>query len=88
MPGRRFPGVVIQGDTLFNLQNGTRFLLGQFRRLGDEDRYYETLVIAEGLQAQLEHYETTLGERGIELPYSGSVHTHPIIDDFDSYQVD
>lgn len=73
LPGRRFPGIVMQGDTLSNLFDSTRFLLGEFKRLGDEERYYETLSFAEELQGQLLHYERTLERQGIQLPYTVSI---------------
>lgn len=82
LPGRKFPGIVIQGDTLSSLLESTRYLLAQFRELRDEERYYEVLMIAESLHAQLLHYEETLAKRGSPLPYSKPVSEHPVIDDF------
>ena len=84
LPGRRFPGVVIQGDTLSNLFDGARYLLAQFRELRDEERYYEVLMLAEQLQAQLQHYEQTLAQSGTQLPYSISISQRLVTDDFDA----
>jgi hypothetical protein len=83
LPGRRFPGIVMQGDSLFSLLQGVRLLLARFREMRDEERYYETLMIAETLYGQLQHYEETLAARGMGLPYPGSVADNPIHDDFE-----
>jgi hypothetical protein len=82
MPGRSFPGIVMQGDTLSNLFDGVRFLLREFKARRDEERYFETLMIAEQLQGQLAHYEETLSKRGIGLPYSVSIRERLISDDY------
>ncbi|MFA6561808.1 MAG: hypothetical protein WCV00_07845 [Verrucomicrobiia bacterium] len=84
LPGRRFPGIVMQGDTLSNLFDSARFLLGEFKRLRDEERYYETLTFTEQLQAQLVHYEETLQAQGMQLPYTVSVKERKVTDDFDA----
>jgi len=83
MPGRRFPGVVIQGDSLFSIYGSMRGLLKHFRRIRDEEHFYEALEVAEVIQAQLRHYEDALTSAGRDLPYPGSVHDHPVSDDFD-----
>jgi hypothetical protein len=82
LPGRRFPGIVMQGDTLSNVFENARFLLSEFKRLRDQERYYETLMFAEELQAQLLHYEETLERQGIELPYTVPVRKRLVKDDF------
>jgi hypothetical protein len=82
MPGRKFPGIVMQGDTLSNLFDGVRFLLREFKARRDEERYFETLIIAEQLQGQLIHYEKTLNTRAIGLPYVVSIHNRLVLDEF------
>jgi len=82
MPGRKFPGIVMQGDTLSNLFDGVRFLLHEFKVRRDEERYFETLMIAEQLQGQLVHYEETLSERGIGLPYTVPIRERFVSDDY------
>ena len=52
LSGRRFPGIVVQGDTLSNFFDSARYLLGELKRLRDEERYFEVLMFAEQLQAQ------------------------------------
>jgi hypothetical protein len=82
LPGRRFPGIVMQGDSLSNVFDSARYLLAEFRRLRDEERYYEVLMFAEQLQAQLLHYEETLESHGTELPYTVSVRQRLVSDDY------
>jgi len=86
--GRRFPGIVIQGDTLSNLFEGARFLLAQFKRTRDEERYYEALMLAENLQGYLVHYEMTLAQHGFELPYTVSIQKRLVSDDFGAEKAD
>ncbi|MEK7413938.1 MAG: hypothetical protein AAB263_11545 [Planctomycetota bacterium] len=83
LPGRRFPGIVMQGDTLSNIFDSARSLLAEFKRLRDEERYYETLMFTEQLQAQLVHYEETLQARCMQLPYTVSIRERKVTDDFD-----
>ena len=82
LPDRRFPGIVMQGDTLSNLFDSAKFLLAEFKRLRDEEGYYGTLMFAEQMQAQLVHYEETLQAQGIQLPYTVSVKDRRVSDDF------
>jgi type VI protein secretion system component VasF len=84
LPGRRFPGIVIQGDTLSNLFDSAQFLLAEFKRLRDEERYYETLMFAEQLQAQLVHYEEVLQAQGMQLPHTISASERRVTDDFNA----
>jgi hypothetical protein len=84
LPGRKFPGVVIQGDTLSNLFDGVRCVLQEAKRLQNEELFYEMLMLAEQLQGQLLHYEETLAKQGIELPYTISVREKLVKDDFAS----
>lgn len=72
MPGRNFPGVIIQGDTLhalvqrFNeMQNLVK--IGNYEELADEIEY-----IKEELTEALENYEATCSKYRIELPYPQS----------------
>jgi hypothetical protein len=82
LPGRRFPGIVIQGDTLSNMFDGARYLLAEFKRAHDEERYFETLMFAELLQGQLLHYEETLAKHSMSLPYTVSVRERLVRDDY------
>lgn len=84
MPGRKFPGIVMQGDTLSNVFDSVRFILAEFKARRDEERYFETLLFAEQLQGQLLHYEQTLTERGIGLPYTVSIRERLVTDDYEN----
>ena len=84
LPGRRFPGIVMQGDTLSNLFDGVRYLLVEFKRARDEERYFETLMFAEQLQGQLLHYEETLAKHGIGLPYPISIKDRLVKNEYES----
>jgi len=82
LSGRRFPGIVIQGDTLASMFDAAKHLLGEFKRLRDEERYFETLMFVEHLQGQLLHYEETLERMGMQLPYSGSIKSRLAANDY------
>jgi hypothetical protein len=73
----------MQGDTLSNVFESAKFLLAEFKRARDEERYYETLMFVEQLQDQLLHYEDTLAKQGMELPYVNSIKGRLVQDDFD-----
>lgn len=82
LPGRKFPGIVIQGDTLSNMFDGACYLLAEFKKARDEERYFETLMFAEQLQGQLLHYEQTLAKHSMGLPYTISVSERLVKDDY------
>jgi class 3 adenylate cyclase len=72
VPGRRFPGVVIQGDSLSILQADVR----QARALAREDSQEARQELAdvlmdleEKLSGYLAVYEQTLRAHGMALPY-------------------
>jgi hypothetical protein len=67
-PGRRFPGVLIQSDTLSSL-------VGRVKELtACVDPETETGIMGgellDDLTHLLRHYETVLVQHGIELPYA------------------
>lgn len=64
MPGRAFPGVVVQGDTLFSL-------LSLARAIATETPNSDSAVsLVEELAAMLARYETALHAHGIRKPYA------------------
>jgi hypothetical protein len=69
MPERRFPGVVIQGDTLAGLNHLASEMLDALRVLGDTASTEPAEELANRLAVYLQHYEQVLAEHGIELPY-------------------
>lgn len=67
LPGRAFPGVVIQGDTLHGF-------IAELRELASESRAYERQLLLADILDRLEglqtHYEAVLDREGMTLPYS------------------
>jgi hypothetical protein len=70
MPGRSFPGLVIQGDTMSTLADHAEYIYEKCRNSDDEDLLWETKNLMETLNGLLLHYEIVLGEHDIPLPYS------------------
>jgi hypothetical protein len=70
MPGRRFPGVVLQGDSLRILYDLAADVLGQCKPDADEDLQASAEEMVELLRQYVLHYEATLKASGMELPYS------------------
>ncbi|MFD6551890.1 DUF6959 family protein [Streptomyces sp. NPDC058398] len=69
MPGRRFPGVLVQGDSLHVLRSDVSDVVEACER-GDLDEARESagLLLAD-LDALLARYEAALSEHGIPRPY-------------------
>ena len=69
MPGRQFPGLVLQGDSL-SIMLGMAEEIFERTRTADDPELSET---AAGLQALLQgylrHYETVLRGHDLALPY-------------------
>lgn len=80
-PGRKFPGCVIQGDSLRILCGLATNVAARIRENLPEDE--EFLVNMEELVGQLVarllHYQHVLAEHGIELPYAVPVTTADIV---------
>ena len=70
MPGRSFPGAVIQGDSLAILCNHARSIHRRVAQIGDSELLGETAELLELLEDRLQHYEQVLSEHGIRLPYT------------------
>lgn len=84
MPGRRFPAVAIQGDSLSNMLSTALELMEKGKLYKDEDLYYSSLELAERLRDHLAHYEEILEKEGFEKPYSLTAKRIVIADDFDN----
>jgi hypothetical protein len=69
LPGRRFPGVVMQGDTLSDYVTTLSEVLGSLDETEQEEAYFEVLRLKEQLENALDHYEQVCSNNGIELPY-------------------
>ena len=66
-PGRKFPGVLVQGDTLSILCRSADDICKHFDR--DSDAYYDAAELRDSLQALLTHYKAVLRDHGIPLPF-------------------
>jgi len=71
-PGRRFPALVIQGDTLFGLlQEMERLLTGLRIASGIDPKLVDSAqYLRDSLDERLQHFESVLQKHGIGLPYS------------------
>lgn len=69
-PGRRFPGSLIQGDSLSVLVEEAREIFAAVQKTADP----ELLALVQGHKEKLEDrlsiYEDALNEHGIALPYA------------------
>ncbi len=68
-PGRRFPGVLVQGDTLWTLCQQADAACAAGRDLLPADSYEDFNGLRNALQVFLAHYKTVLGEHDIPLPF-------------------
>ncbi len=68
-PERRFPGVLMQGDTLNQLVRELNRVQTDAQLVNSEVAE-DIAGIREHLQSLLDHYEATLSAHGIALPYS------------------
>jgi hypothetical protein len=69
LPGRRFPGVVIQGDSLGNLNAITKRLVAALSDGRVEDARDEATEIQELLSGYKHVYEDAMNQAGLALPY-------------------
>ena len=67
VPGRHFPGIVIQGDTLSTLVHDAEEIASGVRDGGSPLDAAEAL--ADRLSELLAHYARSLTEHGIRLPF-------------------
>lgn len=70
-PGRRYPGILIQGDTMLNFLASLKELASLEPGLSDFKEELEGLT--EQWEALIRHYDTVLKESDIQLPYNHSV---------------
>jgi predicted RNase H-like HicB family nuclease len=68
-PGRRFPGVLIQGDTLASLCADVRRVVAIACPHLDSDGQFELYDLQERLAEFLEHYKRVLRQHGLPLPF-------------------
>jgi hypothetical protein len=72
LPGRRFPGVLVQGDSLsilLSMAEAVETLLEEGRT---PEAAEEVGDLADSLAEMLRRYEAALKDHGIERPYNGA----------------
>lgn len=69
-PGRRFPGVLVQGDTLYRLCRQADLVCAEGLSRLNPESYQELNDLRNSLWGFLTHYKTILGEHEIALPFS------------------
>lgn len=67
--GRSYPGVVIQGDSLFSLYRAAEKLLSSINADGETYDYDAAEFLHDSLKEYLSVYEEVLGKKGMELPF-------------------
>lgn len=72
-PGRNFPGMVIQGDSLAKLYRRAAELCRLAKQSEDEDLHDEAAALSQELGDRLAHYEQVLSAYGIEIPYASPI---------------
>ena len=72
IPWRKFPGIVIQGDSLKNLSVITNSIVERIRDVGDEELLGDVQELSQILSSYLECYERVLELNKIPLPYTSS----------------
>ena len=69
-PERKFPGVLVQGDTLHSLCCSADDACAVAKSLLAADAYDELNELRNHLWSLLNHYKSVLGEHQIPLPFS------------------
>lgn len=69
MPGRRFPGVVLQGDSLKILLGLSEDIVSLTKEYTSENLKETAAQLSELLAGYVENYESTMRRCGKQLPY-------------------
>jgi len=68
-PGRKFPGALIQGDSLYALCKAADSACDAARAEGRTQAYEEIAGVRDALSRHLNHYKEVLASHGIQLPF-------------------
>ncbi|MBI4658831.1 MAG: hypothetical protein HY735_08310 [Verrucomicrobia bacterium] len=71
LPGRRLPGLVLEGDSLSIVFNFVKSILERVQEGSDEELIAWAQELKDLVQWQLYNYEEVMGQHGLELPYPG-----------------
>ena len=71
-PERRFPGVLVQGDSLYALCRQADVACASAEPSVNADTYDELNDLRNALWSYLNHYKTVLGEHQLSLPFTES----------------
>lgn len=78
LPHRQYPGVLIQGDTLWSIYSSVSSVKDLYEDGNLEDAKDEIDYLMNQLAGYLRVYESALAAHGIDRPYNGSIDTiHP-----------
>jgi hypothetical protein len=69
MPGRQFPGCVVQGDSLAILCSFARSIHERLAGNPDEELTIDASELLRLLEDRQRHYESVLAQHNIKLPY-------------------
>ena len=69
-PDRRFPGVLIQGDSLYALCTQADEACTSAKSQLSQGAYQELNELRNALWGYLNHYKSVLGEHQMQLPFS------------------
>ncbi|MEM1113741.1 MAG: hypothetical protein AAGI11_17645 [Pseudomonadota bacterium] len=69
-PGRHYPGVLIQGDTLYSLCSALDDVCRLLKENETTEAFDEANELRNALWEKLTHYKVVLADHGIELPFN------------------
>ena len=69
-PRRKYPGVLVQGDTLHSLYAAADACCKQLHDSLDDDTSARMIDLRDHLRSLVNHYKAVLGEHKIPLPFS------------------
>ena len=75
LPGRRFPGVLFQGDPLYILYSSAKELYQGIKDSTDQDTVDGAAELVNNLATRLLIYVDALGAHEMDLPFFGSITT-------------
>jgi len=69
-PGRKFPGVLIQGDTLYSMCQAADFICARAKPKLDDETSAELNELRNTLWSFLTHYKAVLEEHQLPVPFN------------------